>query len=145
MLKKAVVTNAQEFVDLAKKKFPDFAITLCLSNDIHAETKFLKDHYEKHSKPILKTHSVHHLDVVEKKLSVESEVTPCKCHPVGDGSANSESVEGGNVVHIEEKIKQGDYVKIVHGNYLKTLTEYVDFYFKAFKNTSSVRKIHKPK
>ena len=26
--KKVVVTNAQEFADLAKKKFPDFGITL---------------------------------------------------------------------------------------------------------------------
>ena len=42
----------------------------------------------------------------------------CKCNPVGDGSANSESVEDGIVVHIEEEIKQGDYVKIDHGNYL---------------------------
>ena len=66
--KKAVVTNAQELVDLVEKKFTDFAITLCLSDDICAETKFLKDCYEKHSKPIPKTYSIHYLDVVEKKL-----------------------------------------------------------------------------
>ena len=42
----------------------------------------------------------------------------CKCNPVGDASANSESVEDGIVVHIEEEIKQRDYVKIDHGNYL---------------------------
>ena len=116
--KKAVVTNAQEFADLAKKKFPDFGITLCLSDDIHAETKFLKDRYEKHSKPIPKTHSVHHLDFVEKKLVSNLKSFPCKCHPVCDSSANSGKVEGGSVVHIEEEIKQGDYVKIVHGNCL---------------------------
>ena len=42
----------------------------------------------------------------------------CKCNPVGDASANSESVKDGIVVHIEEEIKQRDYIKIDHGNYL---------------------------
>ena len=52
--KKVVVTIAHEFVDLAKKKFQDFAITLHLSNDIRAKTKFLKVLHENHSKPIQK-------------------------------------------------------------------------------------------
>ena len=136
---KSGITSAQEFVDLAKKKFPDFVITLCFSDDIHAETKFLKDCYEKPSKLIPKTHSVHHLDVVGKKLVLNLKSLPCKCHPVGDSSANSGSVEGGSVVHIEEEIKQGDYFKIVHGNYLNMFAvvteemggdEFVDQYFR---------------
>ena len=116
--KKAVVTNAQEFADLAKTKFPESVTTLCLSDDICAETKFLKDRYKKASRPIPKTHSVHHLDVAEKKLVSNLQSTLWKSHPVGDSSANSGSVEGGSVVHIDEEIKQRDYVKIVLGNYL---------------------------
>ena len=116
--KKVVVTIAHEFLNLAKKKFQDFVITLDLSDDIRPETKFLKVLYENHSKPIPKTHSIHHFNVAEKKLVSNLKSLTCKCHPVGDSSANSESVEDGIAVHIEEEIKQGDYVKIGHGNSL---------------------------
>ena len=121
-----VVTNTQEFVDLAKKKLQDFVITLCLSDDNRAETKFLKDPYEKHSKLIPKTHSIRHFDVVETKLVLNMKSLTYKCHPIGDSSANSEIAEGGIVVHIEEEIKQGDYVKIVYGNYLNPFAVVTD-------------------
>ena len=51
---RVVVTIAHEFVDLAKNKFQDFVITLHLSDDFRAETKFLKVLHENHSKPIQK-------------------------------------------------------------------------------------------
>ena len=50
----------------------------------------------------------------------------CKCHPIGDSSANSGTAEGGIVVHIEEEIKQRDYVKIVYGNFLNPLAVVTD-------------------
>ena len=50
----------------------------------------------------------------------------CKCHPIGDSSANSGIAEGGIVVHIEEEIKQRDFVRIVYGNFLNPFAVVTD-------------------
>ena len=117
--KKAVVTTAQEFVDLAKQKFPEFVILFCSSDDIRAKTMFLKQRYLKYSKPVPKTLSIHHVDVVENKLVSSVKSPSCKCHSrsSNDASAKSVSNEGSSVGENEE-IKPGDYVKVVQGNYI---------------------------
>ena len=112
--KKVVVTTAQEFVDLAKQKFPEFVIHFCSSDDIRAKTMFLKQRYLKYSKPVPKTLFIHHVDVVENKLVSSVKSPSCKCHSrsSNDASAKSVSNEGSSVGENEE-IKSGDYVKVV--------------------------------
>ena len=62
---KAGVTNLQEFVNVAQPKFPSFVITACLSKDICKATAFLNDCYKSHSKSIPKTHTIHHIEIVD--------------------------------------------------------------------------------
>ena len=77
---------------------------------------FLKQRYLKYSKPVPKTLSIHHVDVVENKLVSSVKSPSCKCHSrsSNDASAKSVSNEGSSV----GEIKSGDYVKVVQGNYI---------------------------
>ena len=76
---------------------------------------FLKQRYLQYLKPVPKTLSIHHVNVVENKLVSSVKSPSCKCHSRSSNDASAKSVSS---VGENEEIKSGDYVKVVQGNYI---------------------------
>ena len=61
---KVLVTDLNEFVGTAQKKFPSFVIVAFNSAEVRSNTNFLMDRYLGHSKPLKGTKTFHHIEIV---------------------------------------------------------------------------------
>ena len=61
-------SSLNEFVEMAQKKLPSFAIVAFNSAEVWSNTNVLMDRYTSHFKPLEGTKTFHHPEIVNNKI-----------------------------------------------------------------------------
>ena len=107
---KEVVTSCEEFVSVAKKKFPYFVIAFFPKESVRSLTIFLSQRYQQHSKPLVGTMSFHHIEISNKRIVGHLLSPSCSCHQ--DENQVEKNTDIDNVPNVTIKPVLGKFYRV---------------------------------
>ena len=89
-------SNLNEFVIIAKRKFPFSSIIAFNSAEVWSNSNFLMNHYSRHCKPLKGTKTFHHIEIVKTKFMCKNLLSsgwPCQSFSANENKDKSKFIE----------------------------------------------------